>query len=127
MNAPILFLRDYADFDGRILNTKKQAEHVKRAVSAYSRRWVKLDFSGITELSWEFASDFMRLAETELPEVWLVPRNYNRSAEKLVGSLLSRLKRLREQAWRDSYELFWRKPSTTTLSNINNIKQSLSI
>lgn len=107
MNAPILFLRDYADSDGRILNTKSQTVDVKGAVSAYSRRWVTLDFSDITELSWEFASEFMRLAETELPEVWLVPRNYDRSAEKLVGSLSSRLKRLREQAWRDSYELFW--------------------
>lgn len=106
MNAPILFLRDYADFDVRILNTKTQAVHVKRAVSDYSRRWVTLDFSGITELSLEFVSEFMHLAETELPEVWLVPRNYNRSAENLVGSLLSRLKRLREQAWKDSYELF---------------------
>ncbi len=107
MNALILFLRDYADFDGRLLNTKTQAVHVKGAVSAFSKRWVTLDFSGITELSWEFASEFIHLAETELPEVWLVPRNYNRSAEKLVGSLLIRLKRFRERAWKDSNELFW--------------------
>ncbi len=104
MNSPILLLRDIA---GDNLKTKTQARTIIRAIIACAHCWVGLEFSGITELSWEFASEFMSLAEMELPEVFLVPRNYNHLADKLVGGLLNRLNRLREQAWRDSYELLW--------------------
>jgi hypothetical protein len=105
MNRPVLLLRDIS---GDRLKTKAQAQSIIQAIIACAQCWVGLEFSGITELSWEFASEFMYLAEMELPEVWLVPRNYNHSADKLVGALLSRIKRLREQAWRDSYDWMWR-------------------
>lgn len=107
MNRPILFLRHYAASDGR-LHSQAQAENMVLAIEAYESRWVTLDFSGIKELNWEFASEFIRLAGMLLPEgIWLVPRNYNYCANKLIGSLISPLKLLREQAWRDSYEWLW--------------------
>ena len=107
MNRPILFLRYYADSDGR-LHSQVQAETVILAIEAYESRWVTLDYSGIKELNWEFASEFIRFAEMMLPEgKWLAPRNYNYCANKLIGSLISPLKLLREQAWRDSYEWLW--------------------
>ncbi len=115
-SSPILFLRYFADKDseGCRLNTKAQAESVIQAIKASESRWVDLDFSGITELNWEFALEFSHLAETVLPEgIWLVPRNYNYSANKLIGSLISRLKILREQAWRDSYDWMWRKTESS--------------
>jgi hypothetical protein len=92
-------LRDYADPESLSLNTKQQAQSVIFAIKRQARNWIDLDFSGITGVSWEFALDFLRIAQIEFPEKWLVPRHCGQGSEKLIGDLVSRLKRQRERAW----------------------------
>ena len=106
MIPPILFLRDCADPESLLLETKVQARCVIRTIAPHRCRRVELDFSDIIGVSGEFTLEFIRLAQMELPEVWLVPRHYDQGSEKLIGPLLSRLKRQREQEWIVSCELF---------------------
>jgi len=106
MIPPIIPLRDFADPASLSLETREQARCVIRAIECHSRRWVELDFSGITSVNWEFAMKFIRLAQLEMPETWLVPKHYERNCAKLIHPLVSRLERLREEAWINGCELF---------------------
>jgi hypothetical protein len=101
-----ILLRDFATPHTRSLETIAQARRVIDTIKPHPRRWVELDFSGIAGVSWEFTVEFIRLAQAELPEVWLTPKRYDHRGRKLVALLISRLKLLREEEWSKGCERF---------------------
>jgi len=97
--TPAIQLFAYADPATRVLDQLPQAEKLIAALRSCRRNFVELDFSGVGGVSPAFSDQFFRLAEDELAEIWLEPRNYEASCNRLVKRLLSRLERQREQAW----------------------------
>jgi hypothetical protein len=116
MVPPTVPLRDFAGSEPGGLRTKAQAEAVIRAIQSHPRRHIALDFSGITRVSWEFTQEFMRLAQDELPETWLTPRHYDQNSVMLIAPLISRLARMREEAWIKGCDRISGTPSTKNMS-----------
>lgn len=106
MIPPAIQLLVYADPVTGVLDQPPQAEKLVAALRACRRNFVELDFSLVGGISPAFSDQFFRLAEGELAEIWLTPRNYDASCNRLVKRLLSRLERQREQAWINGCEAF---------------------
>jgi hypothetical protein len=92
-------LVQFADPLTGALETACRAGAIVTVLCLTRRRWIELDFTGVTRVSTAFSDEFMELVERELPETWLEPRHYGPLCGYLVTRLLSRLKRLREEAW----------------------------
>lgn len=106
MVVPALTLRDFAGSEAWLLETKEQARRAIHALKSHPCRYKELDFSGIAGVSWEFAHEFMALAQQELPSMWLMPRHYDRKSSNLITPLLARLARMREDEWMKNCERF---------------------
>jgi len=104
--APRIPLLAYANPATAVLDQTDQAENLVAALRACQRGFVELDFSGVEGVSIAFNEQFFRLAEDGLAEIWLTPRHYNASCNRLVKRLLSRLQQQREQAWRVACQRF---------------------
>jgi hypothetical protein len=102
--SSVLILQQIA---GSALVNESQADNVIRTIRTMNKRWIEIDFTGIQEIRMEFVTALMRSIDTEFATAWLVPRHYRPPAHFLVGRLVSRLKRLREEAWRNGFELDW--------------------
>ncbi|WP_052808389.1 hypothetical protein [Methyloterricola oryzae] len=106
MFAPVLAMVDFADATSKRLQIERQARQAACALEARRRRWINLDFSGVSGVSWEFAQAFLRDVEQNLPTIWLVPKNYDQHCANLTRPLKTRLRRLREQEWIDGCERY---------------------
>ncbi|MBS1214410.1 MAG: hypothetical protein H6R26_3027 [Proteobacteria bacterium] len=106
MILPTFLLREFADPVSLALNTPEQAECLVSAIKPCGRSWVALDFTGIHCINPEFVLEFIRLAQLDLPDSWLVPRHYGQDCGGLTIHLVSRLKRLREIEWTNGCERF---------------------
>ena len=90
---------------GYKLTDSDQAEKLIRKIVSYSKNHIELDFTGIHKVSVLFCHEFMHRLDSEIQNVWLIPRHYNHN-NKLIRPLVSRLRHLREKAWRDSFDQF---------------------
>jgi hypothetical protein len=99
-------LVQYAEPRTGALEAECQARTIIAVLCLIPRRWIELDFTGVTCVSSAFGDEFMKLAERELPETWLVPRHYGHPGGYLINRLLNRLKRLRKKAWITGCERF---------------------
>lgn len=106
MQPLTVLLRDFADPGLPTLETAEQAQRLIDALASHRCRWIELNCAGVLGASQTFRDEFARLAEARLSDVWLMPRHCGRALQPLAVSLAARLKRQREQAWRESCETY---------------------
>lgn len=104
MIAPVIQLLAYADPVTGILEQAIQVRRLIAAIQDCQHNFIELDFLGVEEVSVEFTDEFFRLAESELAEIWITPRNYGSACNRIIKRLLCRLKQQREQAWLNGCE-----------------------
>ena len=108
LSSPSLKLIAYADPLTGTLEQTNQAANVINTLNEISQVWIELNFSDVTGVSMAFSDEFFRLAEVELAETWLMPRNYQPSCIAFVNQLLGRIKQQREEAWIKGCEKYTR-------------------
>lgn len=103
---PVVQVFAYANPATAILEQAAQAAELITALHTFQSNFIELDFSGVKGVSRQFSDRFAGLAGAELVGVWLTPRHYHASCERLVKPLLARLQRQRERAWAEGCDKF---------------------
>ncbi|HUL13410.1 MAG TPA: hypothetical protein VLU73_14750 [Methylococcaceae bacterium] len=89
------------------LHSKEQARWIIESERLHEPAWIEVDFTGVREAGHEFIAELFHPDTNVRPDLWLVPKNYNRCIEQLLSGYFCKLRKLREQKMQQAFAPEW--------------------